>query len=170
VKTDIKFPMVRRVRRFLFDCIAIIWVSRLKPHPLALKKFGIRVVTPKIFGGRDIQGEVCSALELLNRHDEEKLELVKKHISTILIFLLRSEKYSGQLRTGHICVLNLQRFPIEMFSERRLISIAGSLVHCASGVEQRKLGVYLPESEVFKNICKEEQKQTVEKLSKILCE
>src|SRR5882757_3923936 len=89
--------------------IFIIWASRLKPHRQALERFGVRIVAPKDYGSRDDHGEVYTALTLLDRFDEEKVELVRKYIP--IIFLVEMEIASGYVETGRVCCLSLKKFP-----------------------------------------------------------
>jgi hypothetical protein len=153
---------------FLCGCILIIWASRLKPHSLALKKFGIRVVAPKDYGSQDNHGEAYSALALLKRFDEERMELVEKHIRIIFLFG-GTRGVTGYVRTGRVCLLNLQKFP-ECPAGTMPIAIAGILVYFASLAKFKIKVPFVGGREDIKNICEEEQQQTVEKLSKILCE
>jgi hypothetical protein len=144
--------------------IFIIWSSRLKPHHQALQRFGVRVVAPKNYGSRDDHGEVYTALALLDRFDEEKLELVRRYIP--IIFLAPMEIASGYVETGRVCCLNLKKFS-ECPAGTMPIVIAGRLVYFAMLAKIKKGFVA---SEDVKNICKEEERRTVQKLSEILCE
>jgi hypothetical protein len=149
----------------LCGCVLVIWAARLKPHTLALEKFGIRVVAPKDYGSRDNHGEVYAALALLNRFDEEKMELVKKYIR--IIFLLPMKIRAGYVRTGGVCYLNPQKYPAECPAGTLPIAIAGTLVFLATLAKFKKGFVA---SEGVLNICKDECQKIVDKLGKALCE
>jgi hypothetical protein len=144
--------------------IFIIWASRLKPHHQALEKFGIRVVAPKDYGSRDDHGEVYTALALLDRFDEENLELVRRYIP--IIFLVPLEITSVYVETGRVCCFSINKFP-ECPAGTMPIVIAGELVYWATFAKIKKGFVT---SEDVKNICKEAERRTVQKLSDILCE
>jgi hypothetical protein len=144
--------------------IFIIWASRLKPHHQALERFGIRVVAPKDYGSRDDHGEVYTALALLDRFDEEKLELVRKYLP--IIFLVPMEIASGYVETGRLCYLSLKKFP-ESPAGTTPIVIASRLVYFAILAKIKK---GFATSEDVRNICKEEERRTMQKLSEILCE
>jgi hypothetical protein len=148
----------------LCGCFFAIWASRLKPHPMALETFGIRVVASEDYGSRDNLGEVYTALVLLNRFDEAGMKLVRKHIR--IIFLVPMEIARGYVRTGRICYIDPQKFP-ECPSGTMPITIAGTLVHFAALAKFKKGFVT---SDDVKNMCKEEERRTVQKLSEILCE
>jgi hypothetical protein len=177
VKADVKFPLVQRIiylvsvpSRFLFGCIAFIWASRLKPHPLALKEFGIRVVAIENYGTWDNHDEVYAALALLNRFDPGMMELVKTHIRTILLPPVKTDLgHRSYFGIGRICFVNLQTAKCR--AERLPIAIAGGLVYFASLTKLTgKFGVYLRTNEEVSRICKEEQRRTIRKLSEIPCE
>jgi hypothetical protein len=144
--------------------IFIIWASRLKPHHQAHERFGVRVVAPKDYGSRDNHGEVYTALVLLDRFDEEKLELVRRYIP--IIFLVPVEIASGYVETGRVCCLSLKKFPVCPAGTMPIV-IAGRLVYFAMLAKIKKGFVT---SESIKNICLGEERQTVQKLSEIHCE
>jgi hypothetical protein len=173
VKADVKSEKFRRMRylalwpvfvpsKFLWSCITVIWAFCLKPYPLALKEFGIRMVSFENDGTWDNHTEVYAALEMLNWHDRERLELVKKHIR--IIFLAPKINtgcfYSG---TG-VCLLNLRRIPVELSTRHRALTIISWLVYEASRAKfAGKFGAYLRTSEAIKNLCKEESQRTMQK-------
>lgn len=143
-----------------------LWASRLEAHGLAFNNFGIRIVAPKDTGTWDNHDEAYTALVLLKEFDEEKFELVKKHIHTIFLHELFNFK-SGYVRTGQVCVLDIQKFS-ECPSGTIPITIAGILVYFASFA---KFDVpFGAECEEIKKLCDAEQEQIVDKLEKILCE
>jgi hypothetical protein len=160
-------PIIRQILApvyYLGEHICVIWASRLKPHPLALENFGIRVVAPKGYGSRDNHGEVYTALVLLRKFEEERFEVVKEYVHTI--FLCEAAFASGYMQKSRICYLNVRRFS-ECPSGTIPIVIAGILVYFATLAKFKKR---LWTSEDVKNICKEEQQRTVNKLSEELCE
>jgi hypothetical protein len=181
VKADVKSGKFRRIRylvslplivpsRFLLSCITVIWAFRLKPYPTAFKEFGIRVVAPKDDGTWDDHIKVYAALELLNRHDEKMMELVKKHIRIIFLVSIETSrayhwKTSGAYYWGKgVCLLNLRRIPVEMSPEQRAVAIIGWLVYEASLVEfAGEFGAYLHRSKEAKTICEEEKRRTLQK-------
>ena len=106
--------------------------------------------------------KVYAALELLNRHDREKLELVKRHIR---IIFLAPKLNTGcfYLGTG-VCLLNLQRIPVELSPRHRALTIISWLVSQASRVKfEGRFGTYLRTSEAIKSLCKEESERTMQK-------
>jgi hypothetical protein len=171
VKAEVKPVNVRRIIHllvlplrvpagFIFSCMLTIWTLRLKPHRSALEEFGIRVVDCEYDGAQNNCRKVYVALELLNRHDKEKLALIKKQIRIILLGLTipRVCFYMG---TG-VCLLNLQKIPVE----KRATTIIWWLVYEASRVKfAGKFGHYLGASEAVKNLCKEESQRTMQKFS-----
>ena len=70
------------------------------------------------------------------------------------------------VETGRGCILNLEKFP-ECPAGTLPIAIAGKLVYFAT-LAKFKRGFVT--SEAVKDICKEEQQRTVQKLTEILCE
>jgi hypothetical protein len=107
---------------------------------------------------------VFTALVMLNRFDEERMELVRKHIR--IIFLVPMKIAANYVETGRGCMLNLEKFP-ECPVGTLPIAIAGKLVYFAT-LAKFKRGFLT--SEAIKDICKKEQQRIVDKLSKELCE
>jgi hypothetical protein len=150
---------------YLGERICVIWASRLKPHPLALENFGIRVVAPRDYGSRDNHGEVYTALVLLKKYEGERFEVVKEYIRTI--FLCEMIFKSGYMQKSRICYLNMQKFS-KCPSGTIPITIAGILVYVASFAKFNvPSGV---ECEEIKKICDAEEQKVVQKLAEILCE
>jgi hypothetical protein len=147
---------------FFGGCLMVVWSSALKPHPLALKKFGIRVVAPKNYGSMDDHADVYTALLLLNRFGPKELEQVEKYIR--IIFLREVDGPSLYLKTGRICHLtHLKECPAGVVP----IMIAGTLVYLAA-LAKFKRGFVT--SEGVHDICRGEKQRIVDKLSKELCE
>jgi hypothetical protein len=181
VKADIKSKKFRRIRylvflpfflpfQFLWSYIAVIWAFGLKPYPLALKEFGIRVVSLEDDGTWANHIKVYTALEMLNRHDREKLELVKKHFRIIFIVSKKYQDLFFNLGAG-VCIVNLQRIFAERPPGQRLLTIIWGLVYEASHIKfAGKFGVYLHTSEAVKSLCKEESRRTMQKLKDALPE
>jgi len=143
---------------FLFSWVFVIWAFKSKPYPSALDEFGIRVVDCEDDGTQNNCRKVYVALELLNRHDKEKLALIKKHVRTILLGL-KIPSGCHYIGTG-IYLLDLQRIPVE----KRATTIILLLVYEVSRVKfTGKFSHYLPASEKVKILCKEEQRLTMQK-------
>jgi hypothetical protein len=169
MKAEVKSINVRRIIHllslpllvpvgFLLSCMLAIWAFRFKPYQSALEEFGVRVVDSEDDGTQNNCRKVYVALELLNRHDKEKLELVKKHIR-IIVLGLTIPKVCYYMGTG-VCLLNLQKIPVE----KRATTIIWWLVYEASRAKfAGKFGHYLGTSEKVKNLCKEEQRRTMQK-------
>jgi hypothetical protein len=142
------------------------WASKLKPHELAPRNFGIRVVAEQGDGTWDNHEEAYAALVLLSEHEEVALELVKKHIRTIYFFE-PWQRGNGYVRSAKICILDIRKFA-KSAPGTIPISIAGLLVYFAT----------LTELEIFRSVksvdrkkfADEEEDRVVAKLQKILCE
>jgi hypothetical protein len=167
MKADVKSEKFRCIRRlalpplvFLWSCVSFVFAFRLKPYPTAFEKFGICVVAleknEKTF---DDQVKVYAALELLNRHDKEKLELVKKYFR--IIYLLSHNPSGCRYFGSGVCYMGkLQEIP----AEKRVGKIIGWLVYEVSRVKlMGKFGCYLRTSEEVKNLCLEECRRTQQK-------
>jgi hypothetical protein len=148
---------------YLFARINVFVASRLKPHPLALKHFGIRIVAARDYGSQDNQDEVYSALVLLKQFDEDEFNLVKKNIRTIFLhdMLIFGVGYQPTGQMFVFDIRNLSACP----SGTLPIAIAGYLVYFAS-VAENLLGVEF--KEMKKINAEEKQQQIVEKLLKSL--
>jgi len=153
--------------RFLFSYGLVIWAFRLKPHPRALEKFGIRVVAVENYGTWNNQFIVYVALELLNKHDREKLELVKKHIRIIFIYPTTKDGTTPFFYMGAgVCTLDSRIFPAKMSRGLRITNVIGWLVYEATRVRLAgKLGIYLPTSKEVENVCQEKKQKTIQKMS-----
>jgi len=151
--------------RFLYSWVLAIWAFRLKPYPTTFQKFGIRVVAQEEDEGTwNDQIKVYAALELLSRHDKEKLGLVKKYIRIIMLSTIKNKGLLCFYMGAGVCLLDLKKLPVEMSSNRRAIKIIGWLVYEASKIKFKgKLGAYLSTSEEILNLCIEEQRRTVQK-------
>ena len=173
MKADIKSEKFHRIRhlallpvyvpsKFLWSCITVIWAFCLKPYPPALKEFGIRVVDFEDDGTWENHTKVYAALEMLSRHDREKLELIKKHIR---IIFLAPKINTGCFYMGTgVCLLNLRRIPAELSPRHHALTIISWLVYQASRVKfEGRFGTYLRTSEAIKNLCKEESQRTMQK-------
>jgi hypothetical protein len=149
----------------------VIWAFGLKPYPSAIEEFGIRVVALEDDGTWINHIKVYTALEILNRHDKEKLELVKKHIRIIFIRPMeingsrwKQSNICRYMGTG-VCIVNLQRVLAEKQPGQRASTIIWSLVYEASRVKfAGQFGAYLHTSEAVKNACREESQRTMQKL------
>ncbi len=171
MKAEIKSVKARRIIHLLLlpllvpggillSCMLAIWAFKFKPYRSALEEFGIRIVDCEDDGAQNNCQKVYVALELLNRHDKEKLALIKKHIRIILLGLT-TPRFCFYMGTG-VCLLNLQKIPVE----KRTTAIIWWLVYEASRVKfAGKFGHYLGTSEAVKNLCKEESQRTMQKFS-----
>jgi hypothetical protein len=165
VKADDKSEKNRCIRRlmllplfFLWGCVSFVMAFWFEADRVTYKKFGIRVITTE--KNESAFDEVYTALELLNRYDKEKLELVKKYFR--IIYLLSKEPSGcGYFGSGVCFMSKLEEIP----AEKRVGTIIAWLVYEASRVKfTGAFGSYIRTSEEVKNLCKEEQRQTLQKI------
>ncbi|HEY1718535.1 MAG TPA: hypothetical protein VGH42_09630 [Verrucomicrobiae bacterium] len=149
--------------RFLFNCIFILWAYRLTPYPTAFEKFGVRVVDPEDDGTCNYTRKVYVALELLNRHDQEKFEIIRKNFRIIFLKPANSNKVAFYWGFG-VCSLNKRKIPESNYTG----SLIGWLVYEAFKAKSKgKFRSYLPASEKVRNLCMEEVRRTQQKFNEI---
>jgi hypothetical protein len=170
VKADVKSDRFRYIKRLvlpplflLWGCVSFVMAFWFEKDRETYKKFGIRVIT---FGDNesalDDRGKIYAALELLNHHDKEKLELVKKYFR-IIYLLSKDPPGCGYFGSGVCFMSRLHKID----AEKRVDTIITWLVYEASRVEfAGTFGSYMCTSEEIKNLCKEAQRQTLQKICK----
>ena len=142
------------------------WTSKMKPHELALRNFGIRIVAEPKDGTRDNHEEAYTALVLLSEHEEKAFELVKKHVRTIYFFEPFTRR-NGHLPFGKICILDIRKFA--NFPAGTIpIGIAGLLVYFATLTELELS--HLATNSERENLASAARDEVMERLEKIYCE
>jgi len=126
--------MSNMLRYFKFFCLTI-YVSFInlplylkKPHPLALKRYGIRIVavTHDPLQEEDFCNAAYDALVLLDEHENNMLQRVKRY--TKIICLSPTNKKAGTIPTFGLYFVTSIRFPANFTVTRLPITIAGFLV------------------------------------------
>ena len=110
--------MSNMLRYFKFFCLTI-YVSFInlplylkKPHPLALKRYGIRIVavTHDPLQEEDFCNAAYDALVLLDEHENNMLQRVKRY--TKIICLSPTNKKAGTIPTFGLYFVTSIRFPV----------------------------------------------------------
>ena len=160
------FAQLLGVPGFLLGMYA--WVQ--KAHPIALQTSGIRIVTTEDSRTEDDRKkeEVWLALCLLERHEPTRMRRVKRYTKSIII---RSTGACGTyVPAGGVCLINLDRIPMQCNSRERLITIAALLVHEAThGLINSKGILYMGRIVGrIEGVCDMEQERVVNRLDLLI--
>jgi hypothetical protein len=157
----------------LFVSVIYIPLYLKRPHSLALKRYGIRIVAVTHNNPRqeeDFCDAAYKALILLEQHDNEMFDRVKRY--TRLICLSPADRHSaGSVPTFGLYFINVLRFPTNYPTEKLPITIAGFLVGeatlaklkgCTANYDKVNGAAKL-------EVCRKRYLLTVQKLEQALC-
>jgi hypothetical protein len=143
-----------------------------KPHALALKKTGIRIVAASDDDQQEDSwpDEAYRALVLLERYDNEMFHQVIKYIRIIVLF--STDSNVSHVPTGRLYFLYVQAFPITFPNEKLPIIIAGNLAYQATLAKCKGGIIYFDKIKgaAVKEQCRKEQHRTIQKLEEAICE
>jgi hypothetical protein len=156
----------------LYVCVPYIPLYAKAPHPLALKRFGIRIVavTHNSRQEEDLCNGAYEALILLEQFDNEMFDRVKRF--TRMICLSPTNGNAGCAPTFGLYFISALRFPASYPTGKLPITIAGFLVWHATLVKLKAcMAQYEKVNGAAKlEVCQKRHLLTVHKLEQGLCE
>ena len=155
----------------LFVSVPYLPLYAKKPHSLAFKKYGIRIVavTHDSRQEEDLCNGAYNALILLEQYDGEMFDRVKRY--TRIICLSPTNGNAGCAPTFGLYFISALRFPAGYPKEKLPVTIAGFLVWQAT---LAKLKGYMAQYDKSKGdakleICRKRYLLTMQKLEQALC-
>jgi len=161
----------------LLKSIYVVGAYIFRPHPLALKRYRIRIV--ELIDDHEkkvdnLSDEAYKALSLLEQYDNEMFFLVKRHIRIICFFSPNPPPSNRPccVQTSRLYFLNLLYFPVgfSLSAERLPIAIAGLLAYHATLANRKGCLAYFDKANyanVFE-LCQKSQTRTMQKLEQAL--
>lgn len=143
-----------------------------KPHSLALKKTGIRIVAASDDDQQENSwpDEAYNALMLLERYDNEMFRQVIKYIRFIVLF--STDSNVSHVPTGRLYFLYVQAFPTTFPKDKLQITIAANLAYQATLAKCKGGIIYFDKLKgaAVREHCRKEQHLTIQKLKSAICE
>jgi len=150
----------------LMGSIVLIGAYAKKPHSLALKRTGIRIVA--MAKSHEEEENLCNAaykaLNLLEQYDTEMFDQVIRHIR--ILSFLSMDRDGRYVPLGCFYSVFFHMVPREFSKEKLPITIAGSLAWHAALVKCNGGIAYFDKLKgaAVKELCRKEKHRTIQKL------
>lgn len=164
-------------RGYLAISVYVVGAYLFRPHSLALKRYGIRIVVvinDHLQRVKELSDGAYKALVLLEQYDKEMFDHVKQHIHVVCFFSPNPPPSNRPccVPTGGLYFLNLLYFPIDFpFPDGKLpIAVAGFLAYQATLAKSKGYMAHFDKvnGTAILELCRREQLVTMQKLEQAL--